>query len=240
MRGDEKGLTILARILSKTCLALFAATAVSGTAVLGLSTAAQAEATISVYGGANFSPHSRVRTKDAAGNITSSNSVGWDGASFQMPPYYGVRATWWLEQSPAWGFAVDFTHAKVKADPLPAGFTKLEFTDGINFLTANALYRWDMGNGWTPYVGAGVGLSIPHVEVDGPVVGNNQTLEYQVTGVAVQALAGVNYAVTDNWSLFGEFKSNYGVVDAELNGGGSLETDIISNQVIFGVTYKFF
>ena len=201
---------------------------------------ARAEATLSVYGGASFSPHSRVKTTNSAGVLTSTNSVGWEGASFEMPPYYGVRATWWLDQAPNFGLSLDYTHAKVLASPLPTGFTKLEFTDGINYITANALYRMDMGNGFTPYVGAGVGLSIPHVEVDGPVVGNVRTFEYQVTGLAAQLQAGVDYKLTDNWSVFGEYKFNYGVVDADLTSGGKLDTDIINNQVIFGITYKLF
>lgn len=204
-----------------------------------ISSAAFAEATISVYGGANFSPHSRVKTT-GTGAPDTNNLVGWDGASFKMPPYYGVRATWWLDQMPEVGLAIDFTHAKVVASPLPAGFTKLEFTDGINFLTANALYRYDMGNGFTPYAGIGAGLTIPHVEVEGPAVNNTSTLEYQATGFAGQAFIGVDYKLDDNWSVFGEAKSTIGMVDADLNGGGKLSTRIISNQIIVGVTYKLF
>lgn len=206
--------------------------------VCGFSASASAEATLSIYGGANFSPHSRVKTT-GTGAPDTNNLVAWDGASFKMPPYYGVRATWWLDQMPEVGLAIDFTHSKVTASPLPAGFTKLEFTDGINFLTANALYRYDMGNGFTPYAGVGIGVSIPHVEVEGPAVNNTSTLEYQATGIAAQGLVGVDYKLDENWSVFGEYKMTYGVVDADLNGGGSLSTDIISNQVIFGVTYKF-
>ncbi len=221
---------------------LIIAAAACAFATVGVTTSAFAEATISVYGGANFSPHARVKTFNGAGTQTSSNSVGWDGESFEMPPYYGVRATWWLEETPEFGLAVDFTHAKVKASTLPKSFTTLEFTDGINFLTANALYRHDMGTGFTPYIGLGVGAAIPHVEVAGDpaVVGPTQTLEYQVTGFAAQALIGVDYKIDDHWSVFGELKSNYGVVDADLAGGFKLETEIISNQVIFGVTYKLF
>ena len=204
-----------------------------------MSSAAMAEATISVYGGASFSPHSRVKTS-VPGVADTNNLVGWDGASFKLPPYYGVRATWWLDQMPEVGIAVDFTHAKVVASPLPAGFTKLEFTDGINFLTANALYRYDMGNGFTPYAGIGAGVAIPHVEASGPAVNNLDTFNYQVTGVAAQALIGVDYKLDDNWSVFTEFKSTYAQVDADLNGGGTLNTNIISNQIMFGVTYKLF
>lgn len=212
---------------------------VAAVALMAMSAPAFAEATISVYGGANFSPHSRVKTT-GTGAPDTNNLVGWDGASFKMPPYYGVRATWWLEQAPEIGIGIDFTHAKVVASPLPTGFTTLEFTDGINFLTANAFYRYDLGNGFTPYGGIGVGVAIPHVEVAGAAVNNVETNEYQVTGLAAQALVGIDYKLDDNWSVFSEFKSTYGVVDADLTGGGKLSTSIISNQVIFGVTYKLF
>ncbi len=206
------------------------------------SSSAQAEATISVFGGANFSPHSNVDYDLGPGaNIAPGNvGVGWDGASFEAPPYYGVRATWWLNSMPNLGIAAEFTHAKVKADPLPAGFSTLEFTDGINFVTLNGIYRHNLGNGFTPYAGIGAGISVPHVEVDDGAGGAPRTFEYQVTGFAAQAFVGVDYQLTDRWSVYGEFKSTYGQVDADLENGGTLDTDIISNQVILGVTFKIF
>ena len=185
-----------------------------------------------------FLPTQVVKSSNSATAATSNILVGWEGASFSLPPYYGARATWWLDSMPELGIALDFTHSKVVATPLPGGFTTLEFTDGINFLTVNALYRWKFDNGFTPYVGVGAGLTIPHVEVDGPFF-QGRTFEYQVTGFAAQAMVGLDYKLTDNWSMFGEIKSTYGVVDAKLFGGDSLETEIISNQVIFGVTYSF-
>ncbi|MEL6967126.1 MAG: outer membrane beta-barrel protein [Pseudomonadota bacterium] len=214
----------------------FALTLASGIALTAAP--AQAEMSISFYGGANFSPHSVV-DYDFNNGTSGSTTVGWDGASFEMPPYYGVRGTYWFSSMPSVGVAVDFTHAKVKANPMPADFTTLEFTDGINFLTLNAMYRYQNDTGWTPYVGAGLGLSIPHVEVDGPTLAT-PTLNYQVTGLAAQAMVGLDYKFTDNWSAFVEGKMTYGVVDAELEGGGSLSTNIISNQIILGITYKFF
>ncbi|MEM1038823.1 MAG: outer membrane beta-barrel protein [Pseudomonadota bacterium] len=199
---------------------------------------AQAETTLSIFGGANFSPHSTV-DYDFNSGTSGSETVAWDGASFEYPPYWGARINYWFDQAPAWGVGLEFTHAKVKADPLPADFDKLEFTDGINFLTLNAYYRYDTQTEWTPYAGVGLGLSIPHVEVieAGSTV---ETIEYQVTGFAAQALVGVDYAITDNWSAFAEYKMTYGQVEADLSDGGSLSTDIISNQILFGITYKLF
>jgi len=215
------------------------AAVVSVTGVVIATSSAQAEATISVFGGANFSPDSDVDYVFSDGR-TGDISVDWDGESFEAPPYYGVRAAWWLEQKPNFGVALEFTHAKVAADPLPADFSTLEFTDGINFVTINGMYRHKFDNGFTPYVGVGAGITVPNVEVDDGPGGILETNEYQVTGFAAQAFVGVDYAFTDRWSVFGEFKSTYGEVDADLEGGGELNTDIISNQIILGITFKVF
>ena len=197
--------------------------------------AAHAEAQLSVYGGGSFSLDSDVKLKEA-GSSTTFKNVGWDGASTQMPPHWGARGTWWLDSHPNWGVAVDYTHAKVKADPLPAGFERLEFTNGLNILTANALYRHPTGTRITPYGGVGVGMAFPHVEVK---TANSNTYEYQVTGVAAQGLAGIDVRIWRGLSVFGEYKLSYTSNDADLTGGGSLETDIWTNHFNLGIAYKF-
>ena len=67
----------------------------------------------------------------------------------------------------------------------------------------------------------------------------DETFEYQLTGPAVQALVGVDIAITDHISTFVEYKANYSWHDADLAGGGSLETEIFNNQFIVGLTYTF-
>ena len=78
--------------------------------------AAKAEFQISVYGGANTANNSDVTLDTPLVNGTF--DVDWFGDSFNTPPYWGVRGTWWLNDFnlPRWGVAIDFTHAKVKAD----------------------------------------------------------------------------------------------------------------------------
>lgn len=200
---------------------------------------AKAEATISIYAGHNSSPHSTVDYNLNLGAGPQSVGVGWDGKSFEMPPYYGYRATWWLESKPEIGLAIDFSHSKVYASPLPAGLSVLEFTDGINFLTANVLYRHQSESRFTPYGGVGLGITIPSVEVSN-VAGTSKTKNYQLGGIAGQALIGVDAKISENWSVFAELKSSYAMIDGDLSGGGSVSTDIISNQIIVGVTYRFF
>lgn len=199
--------------------------------------AAAAELELSFYTGTQSAPHSDVSGN--VGGVPYSFNAGWKGKPFAMPPYYGVRATWW--RSSNLGFGVEINHAKVYADNKTLttnGFNRLEFTDGLNLVTANVFYRWP--EKWspkiTPYVGAGVGLAIPHVDV---LVGGQKTYGYQVTGPVVQLVAGASYALNDTWSLFGEYKGSYSSNEADLKGGGKLKTDLITNALNIGVSYKF-
>ena len=135
---------------------------------------------------------------------------------------------------------LDFNHAKVIADPAKRaanGFSRLEFTDGINILTANVWRRWqNPASNWTPYVGAGIGLSIPHVDVESA---GGKTFEYQITGPAVAVVGGIKYNFNERWGMFGEYKGTYSVNKADLDNGGTLETNIVTNALNIGVAFSF-
>ena len=201
--------------------------------------AARAEVELSVYGGWQTAPHSDVAIRGDGALPDQDFTARWQGRSFEAPPYYGLRATWWQDQS--LGYGVDFTHAKIYAheDTLAAaGLDHLEFSDGINYLTANVYYRWQdalMGRA-TPYVGGGLGVAIPHVEVRG---NGSETWGYQVTGPAVALMAGVTYPINDNWSVFGEYKGVYSENTADLEEGGTLSTDVVTNALNVGVSFNF-
>jgi lipid A oxidase len=212
--------------------------AILAAAMAAMALPAWAEMEIGIYGGVQTSPHSRVTGTDPGGVGDFNFLAGWEGKSFAMPPYYGVRATWWRDER--LGFGIEFNHAKVYADDetrAASGFSTLEMTDGINILTANALMRWPSPDrAWTPYAGAGVGLSIPHVEVTSA---GGSVFEYQITGPAATLIAGVSYAINPRWSVFTEYKGTYSVNEMELGSGGTMETDIITNAVNVGVSLRF-
>jgi lipid A oxidase len=197
-----------------------------------------AETQVSVFGGANWNLGSTVRL-DAPGK-NDERSVDWDGASFSMPPYWGVRGTYWLGKN--WGLAVEFSHSKAVAnidfasDPT---YDRLEFTDGNNLVLLEVLYRLRpaMNGALVPYVGAGAGVTIPHVEVT--LDAGTKTYEYQLAGPAAQVLAGLEYRLNGSWSLFSELKLSYVHISADLKGGGQLETDLWSPQLALGLTYRF-
>ncbi len=199
---------------------------------------AAAEVSLSFYGGSQESPHAEVSVRGNPLIPDEDFTAGWEGRSFEAPPYYGVRATWW--RSEELGFGVDFTHAKVYADDetlADDGYDVLEFTDGINILTVNVYRRWQ--NAWgdfTPYVGGGLGLSIPHVEVE---KNGSSTYGYQVTGPALRWLAGASYPIAENWDVFGEYMGTYSQNEADLDEGGTLSTDIVTNALNVGVSFSF-
>ena len=197
---------------------------------------AHAEIEISFYGGAQSAQASDVSVSDGViGN--DDFKIDWEGRSSAAPIYYGIRATTW--QSETFGYGLDFAHNKIypKDGELPAGYEVLEFTDGLNTLTVNAYHRWsDAFGDVTPYVGGGVGLSIPHVEVTN---GTSETFGYQITGPAATWVAGASYPINDQWSVFGEYKGTYTSNKADLDTGGTVETDVFTNAVNMGVSFNF-
>ena len=205
--------------------------------LLLLPSAAMAEVELSFYGGAQNAPHSDVTFENDTVIPDDTHFVGWQGRSFEAPPYYGLRATIW--DGPTFGYGVEFTHNKIypQEGDLPAGFDRLEYTDGLNILTLNAYRRWQGGFGnFTPYVGGGLGVSVPHVEV---TYGASETAGYQFTGPAATWLAGASYPINDQWSVFGEYKGTYSLNTGDLETGGTVTTNVITNAINFGVSFSF-
>lgn len=201
---------------------------------------AQAETELSFYTGYQTSPHSVITGDDPEATWTDTFTAAWEGKSFEAPPYYGMRATFW--RSDTWGWGAEFAHDKVYADDETLsdnGYDRFELTDGLNIFTINAMRRWpaQWGEKITPYVGAGLGFAMPHVDIE--ATDGSHTYGYQVTGPAVRAMAGVSYAFNDRWGAFAEYQGTFSMNDIELDNGGSLETNIITNALNIGVSYSY-
>jgi lipid A oxidase len=226
-------------------------------AMFGDVSIAFADSQIAVYGGWNDSFDSDITLKQPNGTNMTLHDVPWDGASFDDPPYWGVRGIWWLDARPNWGVMVDYNHAKVIADQgavvsvsgtrdgvsigpkdrVGNTFDIMEFTDGLNEIYAGATYRW-WHERWTPYVGFAVGASFPHVEIR-RTGSDIRTFEYQLTGVAVEGLVGVEYHIGPRVSAFADYKLSFSSNDADVRGGGTLDTAVWTNHIIFGLSYRF-
>ncbi|WP_406871044.1 outer membrane beta-barrel protein [Thioclava sp. 'Guangxiensis'] len=208
-----------------------------------ISAPALAETEISLYSGAQSAPRSGVDISDHIDLGDRHITAGWEGRSFSKPYYWGARVTRW--ENPNFGWGAEFTHTKVYADKdtlAKAGMSHFEFSDGENIATINAMYRWPglWRDLWrreiTPYVLGGIGISVPHVET---VTAHDRTWGYQLGGPAIRLGAGVSYAISTNWSAFGEYQMTWSRNDVEFDTGGSLKTDIITNAVNIGVSYRF-
>ncbi len=216
-----------------------------GFTLLFSSNAFAGELEIGLYGGANVAGNSNITAK--RNGATDKASIAWNGRSDEMPPYWGARATYWFDSAPGWGISLDYSHSKVYSDlndaELVGKFTTLEFTDGINTLAANAMYRHNFKNSnFSLYAGLGAGIIVPSVEITTTAaanIGASAIKEYQIAGTTVQSLAGVSYRFSENWKAFAEGKFNYVMINADINGGGSFKTSIPITQFIFGVSYSF-
>ena len=212
--------------------------------IIGIGSPVSAENQFSFYIGEQTAPHSIVTGSDPSGIGDFDFTAGWEGRSFEAPPHYGFRATHWLNEN--WGISLDFNHTKVYAEDATlgaggtsGGFERLEFTDGLNNLTLNAEYRWsNQSRKWRPFAGAGIGVVIPRVEVQ-TQSGAPLTDEYQFGGPSVMLHGGIEYDLNQDWSVFGDYKITYSQLDVDLNGGGSLQTNIVTNSFNLGISRRF-
>jgi lipid A oxidase len=234
------------------------------------------ETMIAGYFGAPYTYSSDVHLKKPGAHDFTAKDVDWEGQPFKSPIYYGARVVRWFDGGRR-GAMIDFTHSKALAmmdqesafegtlanAPLPAKaalkdiYRKLEFSHGHNMLTLNGLWRLaSLAPRLSPYVGIGVGVNLPHSEVQLKTV-RGRTYEYQYTGPAAQAVIGLEFRVP-RMSYFLEYKfsiAQYEVPLSERDGsvlfidlwnqliswlagsppGGYLYTRLTSHQVIGGL-----
>ncbi|MEM8871104.1 MAG: lipid A oxidase [Pseudomonadota bacterium] len=205
---------------------------------LAIGTGASAQNwSVDVYTGVQGATDSDVSGTDENGTPFDF-TAGWEGRSFEMPPYWGLRAM--RDTAGPWSFGLEFTHAKVQADDDTlddSGFNMLELTDGLNVLTANAEREIDLTGRWSAHAGLGLGIAVPYVEVVTP--GGTETTGYQLTGPAARWYLGARYALTGNVSAFAEYNGTYSSNTADLDGGGDLETEILTNALNVGIGFSF-
>jgi hypothetical protein len=205
------------------------------------------------------------------------HDITWEGRPFKSPVYYGIRTLQWSSGG-TFGGMLDFTHSKAisqrdqeirlsgtRNGQIMTGkarlgdvFRHFEFSHGHNTLTVNGLARLpSLLPGLAPYVGGGVGVALPHTEVQ--FIGDpKRTYEYQYVGPAAQALLGMELRLP-RASIFLEYKfivASYQAPMTGLDGGwfpgdfwrqatdilrgaspvdGYLSTVLASHQVAAGV-----
>lgn len=234
------------------------------------------EYVISGYGGAPYTHPSDVKFSKPDVTDLTAHGVRWEGQPFKSPIYYGIRTTGWGRNG-TFGAMLDFTHSKTISqrgqeiafsgvrngqkmpDKAQIGdtFRHFEFSHGHNTLIVNGLVRLaSISPGLAPYVGGGLGVALPHTEVQ--FLGDSaRTYEYQYVGPAAQALIGLELRIP-RVSVFIEYKFTIARYEASLTNrdggwfpadfwrqfvgflrgatpaGGFLSTTLASHQVISG------
>ncbi|MEE9389099.1 MAG: outer membrane beta-barrel protein [Paracoccaceae bacterium] len=210
-----------------TALALFAA----------VSTVTAEQTDLSFYSGSLSTGESRVIGNDPGGAGVLNFLTGWSNLSASPEFQYGMRVTWWQNDAQGWGLDFDSSAVQANQNQLAAnGVDTLNLSNGVNLLTVNAFRRWSNAGALRPYVGAGVGVAIPKVEYGS---GSGQVSQLQLTGPAVQWIAGASYPVGKNLSVFGEYKGSYSLNSIDLNNGGGLSVPTQSNGINVGVSLGF-
>jgi hypothetical protein len=59
-----------------------------------------------------------------------------------------------------------------------------------------------------------------------------------LTGVAVEGLVGLEDHIGPRVSAFADYKLSFSSNDADVKGGGTLETEVWTNHIIFGLSYR--
>ena len=217
--------------------------------LVAMAAPAAAEMEVSLYLGVQ-SVQESTGSGTLPGGAAFSRSFDWKGNPLDAPIYYGGRVMWWTANNIGFGIAGTHTKAYASAGDLAAlGMSRFELSDGHNIFTANVMKRWPgafASAKWTPYVGGGVGIAVPHV--DAQVIGaTNRTYDYETTGMALRGIAGMKYNFNEDWAIFGEYQFTWSDNEITIDpdpavpgqAPGQLNTDLLTHAVNIGISYSF-
>jgi lipid A oxidase len=224
---------------------------------------ARAEINLSAFTGAALTQDNDLELHQSGGTNLTFHDVSYEGRDFETPPYYGVRILWFPGDASHWGFGAEYFHMKLYLDAgdtvsvtgsragtpvnrnerVSDSITSFSISHGLNYVLADVIYRWFPGNRgedflgrFQPYVGLGLGLTVPHVESN---VGGIFHEEYQLHGPGVQGLAGVNFDLSRHWGLMFEYKFTYANLDTLEIPRGSIEITPLTHHLVAGISFRF-
>jgi opacity protein-like surface antigen len=135
-----------------------------------------------------------------------------------------------------WSSEVEFAYRSSSAKNFAPGVaTGGEYAS--TSIMVNGRYSFATGGALQLYVGAGLGYV---TEIDFDLVGGPNAGEYSDRGLfAGQIMLGADWALDDNWSLFGEVR--YSATETpNLSGTGrTLRAAYSSTDILAGLTYSF-
>lgn len=204
-----------------------------------------ADVAVGLYFGKAFAMPGDVTVRRRGGRQDTYGEVIWYDESFTSPFYYSVRLIYWPDTDSNNGIALDFTHAKLYSNlrdritvthssadgtrqtqqSLGDSFSRLAFSHGYNLLSLNMLHRspaqnHDSHNEASIYVGAGIGVAVPHVEIQ---LADTLIDHYKAVGLVFQGMIGITLGTETDLPLNAEYKYSYGNGSIELADDSTLE-----------------
>lgn len=223
---------------------------------------AAAEAFLDLYTGKSFTLNSDIRIKQATlGNDVTVHDVSFDDKSFDTPPWYGLRAGYYLEKHPWLGLAIEFFHFKMIADTseskrvtgtrsgapiesvtrVDSIIQQFQVTHGVNYVMFDVLVRHPLledrerfRRGRVQlYGGLGVGPVIAHAENRIDSLKNDEG--YEVAGAGIQAFVGARTLLFKHFGVFAEYKFTHSSLDVGI-ASGRAGLDENTHHLIGGIT----
>lgn len=230
---------------------------------LGFVTAARAEWQVSAGLGNSWTDRSDLHIQQSDSDFTV-DGVGWSGRGFQMPPWYDLRATYYLPGKSGLGFTAGLLHMKVYARewetrhihgeigegtvdenaPMSDYIDKYNISHGVNYLEFGVVGRlsWLRDSEFPegrlhPYIGLTAGPVINHPENHVRGEGNDEDFERNPSW-GTQALIGAHYRLNQKWGVYSEVKRTH--VSSEVNVfQGKGKSTLNSTHLGAGVVYSF-
>lgn len=213
--------------------------------------------------GNSWTDRSDLRIQQTDADFTV-DGVGWSGRGFQMPPWYDLRATYYLPDKPWLGFTAGLLHMKVYGRtwetrrvhgdigegsvdteaPMSDYVDKYNISHGVNYVEFGVMGRLarmrsaEFPDGRLhPYIGLATGPVINHPENHVRGVSNDSDYERNPSW-GTQAMLGVHYRVDRHWGVYSELKRTHVSTEVGVfNGKG--KTTLNTTHLGAGVVYTF-
>ena len=225
-------------------------------------TAARAELFADVFTGKSFTADTNLHIEQSSRrNDFTFHDVSFDDRSFDLPPYYGLRAGYFFESHPWLGVGVEYFHFKIYADTEEAkhltgtvGGARVDrvarvdslvqhfdVSHGVNYIMVNGIARQvffadpeRFPHGRVQlYGGGGVGPVIGHPENTVQHVDNTQ--QYELAGVGGQFFTGAKWLFCRWGGLYAEYKYTLSDLDVSV-AGGSGDVAEQTHHIVVGLT----
>lgn len=160
---------------------------------------------------------------------TASRSVKFDNG------YMGALALGYDYASP-WRTEIELARRAVGLDTVSS--TNASGDLSATSLMGNVLYDFTIDSPLTPYLGVGIGAS--RVSMDNASPFGASSINDTDTGMALQGIAGVSYALEDNLDLFADYRYfTTRNVDMRTRAGNNASFDVNTHSVMVGLRFSF-